>query len=114
MKTKLSKIALFSLVFLMLPIQSSYAGDTVYGWQLMTQQERMEHRNTMQQLSTNEERERYLIQHRINMQERAKQQGLTLPDMPMGRGFDNGSGDHGGMGGQGGSGGMGGNGGMGN
>lgn len=54
----------------------------VYGSQLMTQQERIEHRNTLRNLKTQTEREQYRIQHHKKMQERAKARGVTLPDMP--------------------------------
>lgn len=87
-----------------------FAQDDVYGWQLMTEQERAEHRTKMQSMKTKEERERYRYEHHQKMQQRAKQQGVTLPDMPqermrdrdMNRSFDGGGG--GAMGGQGGGG----------
>ena len=83
-----------SIFFLMLPIQTTYSDETVYGWQLMTEREREEHRKKMQSLHTKEERERYRIEHHKKMQERAKQKGVTLPDMPQerGKGIDNGFG----------------------
>ena len=67
----------------------TYARDTVYGWQLMTQQEREEHRAKMRSLKTEQEREAYRIEHHKRMQERAKQKGITLPDdpQPMGKGM---------------------------
>ena len=81
-------------LLLTLPVHFSFADKTVYGWQLMTEQERIEHRNKMQSLKTKEERERYRIEHHKLMQERAKEQGVTIPDKPQqrGNGMDNGFG----------------------
>ena len=55
----------------------------MYGWQLMTPEEREEHRAKMRSLKTREAREAYRIEHHERMQERARQKGVTLPDMPM-------------------------------
>lgn len=70
------------------------AEEQVYGWQLMTQQERNEYQTKMRSLKTAEERERYREQHHKQMQERAKARGVTLPDMPgpHGKGMGPGSG----------------------
>ena len=83
----------------------AYSQDQIYGSQLMTQQERIEHRNKMRNLKTEQERERYRIEHHKKMQERAKAKGLSLPDKPPssgkgmmnndGRGFGSGSGGRG-------------------
>jgi len=62
-----------------MPVQ---AAEQVYGWQLMTQQERDEYRSKMRSLKTAEEQERYRLEHHKMMQERAKQRGVTLPDVP--------------------------------
>lgn len=77
------------------------SAEQIYGSQLMTQQERMEHRTKMQSMKTKEERERYRMEHHKLMQQRAKQRGVTLPDKPQMRnkGMDGGSGMGGGMGG---------------
>ncbi len=66
----------------------------IYGWELMTNEERIEHRNRMLSLKTEEEREEYRLQHHKEMQERARAQGRTLPDMqsPEGGGMDSGAG----------------------
>lgn len=61
-------------------------GKTVYGWQLMTEQERAEHRAKMRSFNTEEEREAYRQEHHKRMQARAKEQGATLPDEPLPRG----------------------------
>ncbi len=97
-------LLVFSLS-LMLPSYSVFSEEQVYGRQLMTEQERNEHRMKMQSMKTEEERERYRMEHHKKMQQRAKQQGVTLPDMPqergesMERGFDGGQGSGGGGGG---------------
>lgn len=64
----------------------------VYGWELMTPKERAAHREKMQSLQTEEAREQYRMEHHERMQERAEEQGVTLPDMPHERGSGQGSG----------------------
>lgn len=56
--------------------------EMIYGSQLMTEQERLEFRERMRAAETNEERERLRREHHERMQERAKEQGLRLPDTP--------------------------------
>jgi hypothetical protein len=58
----------------------------VYGYQLMTNEERMEMRNKMATAKTAEERERIQAEHHERMKIRAKEQGVTLPDQPMMKG----------------------------
>lgn len=70
--------------------------DQIYGSQLMTEQERLQHRNMMRSFKTNEEREAYRQEHHKKMQERAKEKGVQLPDEPLPQGSMRGSG--GGMG----------------
>lgn len=80
---------------LMLPGYSVVAEDQVYGWQLMTQQERNEYRSKMQNMQTREEREQYRIEHHKLMQQRAKERGVKLPEYrnkTMGPGMERGSG----------------------
>jgi hypothetical protein len=50
--------------------------------QLMTEQERIEHRNKMRAAKTPEERERVRAEHHEQMKARAKERGITLPDQP--------------------------------
>lgn len=88
-----------SAFILMLPMQFSYGAETVYGWQLMTEQERAEHRAKMQSMETKEERERYRMEHHQKMQERAKQRGVALPNEPQQRGKGRGNGFGSGQGG---------------
>jgi hypothetical protein len=70
--------------------------DRPYGYQLMTPQERTEHREKMRSFKTEEEREQYRQEHHKQMQERARQQGMEIPDEPGPRG--KGMGQGGGMG----------------
>jgi hypothetical protein len=98
--------------------------EQIYGSQLMTPEERTEFRTRMRAATTNEEREQIRREHHEQMQVRAKQQGVTLPDEPPvhgGRGMGPGGGGMGpgspggtmGPGGGGGTMGPGGGGGMG-
>lgn len=76
--------------------------EQIYGSQLMTEQERIEHRTTMRNLKTQQERDAYRLEHHKLMQERATARGVTLPDMPpqagAGIGQGAGVGQRGGMG----------------
>lgn len=56
--------------------------EVVYGSQLMTAKERTEYRAKMRSLKTSEERQAFRMEHHKAMQERAKEMGKTLPDMP--------------------------------
>ena len=97
-----------SIIMLMHVTPTTIADETVYGYQLMTEQERAEHRAKMRSFKTEAEREAYRRQHHEMMQERARAQGVTLPDEPMSRGQGRGMGKGRGMGmGQGSSGGQG-------
>ena len=84
--------------------------EQVYGSQLMTQEERMAYRARMRAAKTQEERERIRAEHHEQMKARAKERGVTLPDMPpaMGGGMGLGGGMGPGGGGMGPGGGMGG------
>ncbi len=57
----------------------------IYGSQLMTDQERIEYRNTLQTAKTADEREQIRLQHHERMQLRARERGVTLPDTPSAR-----------------------------
>lgn len=61
----------------------------VYGWQLMTEQERLEYRHRMRSMKTLEEREQFRFEHHQMMQERAQERGLALaaPRGPGSRGM---------------------------
>jgi len=62
------------------------AQEQVYGSQLMTPQERSEHRAKMRAAKTLEEREQIRREHHERMKERARERGMTLPDAPPVRG----------------------------
>lgn len=66
----------------------------VYGWELMTDAERNEYRERMRNMRNDEEREAFRLEHHKQMQERARERGVTLPEVPMGpgRGMGPGSG----------------------
>lgn len=87
--TLLSAISMITLINIA-PV--SFADEPIYGYQLMTEQERAEHRAKMQSFQTEQEREAYRQEHHKMMQERAKAQGITLPDEPMPRGQGSGMG----------------------
>jgi len=69
-------------------------GDTVYGSQLMTNQERIEHRERLNNAKNEQEREKIRNEHHKQMQIRATEQGVKLPDAPsmQGKGMNQGSG----------------------
>jgi len=61
--------------------------DQVYGFQLMTVAERNAYRSQMRMLKTQQERDAFRVQHHQQMQKRAAERGITLPDTPrQGRG----------------------------
>jgi hypothetical protein len=95
MKQYLTVILTSCLILLGSSALTVRAADQVYGWQLMTQQERNEYRTKMRSLKTAEERERFRLEHHKLMQERAKERGVTLPEVP---GPRNGMGPGSGMG----------------
>jgi hypothetical protein len=54
----------------------------IYGYQMMTSQERNEYRNRMRTATTAEERERVRAEHHAQMLARAKERGMKLPQEP--------------------------------
>ncbi len=68
----------------------------VYGWQLMTPEERLEYRNRMRAARTEQEREAIRAEHHEQMMERAKERGVTLPEQPVPWGKGKGMGPGGG------------------
>jgi hypothetical protein len=82
MKHYLSVILTSCLILVGTSVMTANAAEQVYGWQIMTQQERNEYRSHMRSLKTVEERERYRMEHHKMMQERAKERGVSLPEMP--------------------------------
>lgn len=72
--------------------------ERIYGSQLMTAEERAEYRAKMRAANSLEEREQIRREHHERMVERAKAQGLTLPEEPPARGMRRGTGSAGGDG----------------
>ncbi len=56
--------------------------EQIYGSQLMTPQERADHRARMRAAKTAEERQQIRKEHHEQMKARAKERGMTLPDEP--------------------------------
>lgn len=74
--------------------------EQIYGSQLMTPQERAEQRAKMRAAKTADEQEQIRREHHERMTVRAKERGVTLPDVPLTRGGGMGAGGRGmGMGG---------------
>lgn len=71
---------LSAAVLVLLSIDVSFA-QTTYGSQLMSPEERAEHRAKMRSLPPSE-REAYRSEHHEAMKERAESMGLSLPDQP--------------------------------
>lgn len=58
----------------------------IYGSQMMTPEERDAYRQRMRDANTFEEREKIRAEHHAAMQARARERGMTLPDVPPDRG----------------------------
>lgn len=106
MKTLLSTFLLALPAMAALPVQAAQPGATeqqqakppIYGRQLMTPDERREYHQKMRNLKTKEERQAFRQEHHQQMQARAKEKGVTLPDAPPPRGGGRGMGPQNGMG----------------
>ena len=72
--------------------------EKIYGSQLMTQQERNEHRTKMRAAKTADDRDMIRKAQHDAMKERAASRGVTLPDEPPVRGGGGGMGPGGGGG----------------
>lgn len=72
------------------------AEERIYGSQLMTKQERAEHRAQLRAAKTAEERERIRNEHHEKMKLRAKERGVSIPDEPPAAGMGKGMGPGGG------------------
>jgi hypothetical protein len=82
--------------------QQQLRDQDIYGYQLMTPEERNEYRTKMRAAKTAEEREQIRREHHEQMVARAKERGVTLPETPPARGYGRGPGMGGpGMGGPG-------------
>ncbi len=92
-------VALSALLLALMAGTAIGADQPVYGSQLMTNQERIEHRNKLRAAKTAEAREQVRLEHHEQMQLRAKERGVTLPDTPpQGGGMGRRMGPGGGMG----------------
>ena len=60
--------------------------EPIYGYQMMTPQERDQYREKMRDARSAEERQAVRDEHHAAMVERAKERGVTLPDRPTGAG----------------------------
>jgi len=54
----------------------------IYGSQMMTQQERADHRAKLRAAKTQAERNQIRQENHQRMQQRAKERGIKMPDMP--------------------------------
>ena len=61
----------------------------IFGSQLMTEEERKEHRKQMRRAKSDQERAEIRAQHHERMKARAEERGVSLPDAPpvRGRGY---------------------------
>lgn len=74
------------LTFAQQPAAAPGEDAPVFGAQIMTEQERAEHRERMRAAGTPEEREQVRLEHHKQMVERARERGVTLPEEPPMRG----------------------------
>ena len=87
------------LVLTVMPsIATAAEEEVIYGRQLMTEQEIAEHRERMRSSNTEQERAAYRQEQHKRVQERAKEMGVTLPDVAGPRGEGMGIGRGSGMG----------------
>jgi len=56
--------------------------DMIYGYDLMTVQERTQYHNKMRSLKTEQERTAFRQEHHQQMTVRAKERGVTIPEIP--------------------------------
>jgi hypothetical protein len=85
----------------LMPLQlaQSIPEEPVYASHMMTQEERDAHRARLRAATTDQERDQIRKEHHAQMQARAKERGVTLPDEPPPRGPGVGPGPGPGMGG---------------
>jgi hypothetical protein len=97
------KVVLSALALSLMTCSAIAADEPIYGSQLMTNQERIEHRNKLRAAKTVEEREQVRLEHHEQMKLRARERGAVLPDEPpaQGGGMGRSMGPGGGMGGMG-------------
>jgi hypothetical protein len=66
------------------PPKKSSSAAPIYGSQMMTPEERTAYRDKIRNAKTAKEREEIRDEHHKEMQARAKERGVTLPDKPQG------------------------------
>ncbi len=71
---------------------TAHGDESIYGGQMMTDQERQQHRDSMRSAESASERERLQREHRARMKARAAEKGVTLPDDMPGQGMGGGPG----------------------
>jgi hypothetical protein len=72
--------------------------EPIYGAQMMTEQERLQHRQRLRDASSLEERERIRAEHHERMSVRAQERGVSIPGSPPAKGGGMGPGGGGGKG----------------
>jgi len=72
--------------------QSQAQGQPAAGRDMMTREERQEHRTRMRSTATKEEREQVRAEQHEKMKRRAKEQGKTIPERPPAGGMGSGMG----------------------
>ena len=77
---------------------TAWGQPTVYGSQLMSREELGAYRERLRSARNAEERNRIRAEHHKQMQERARERGVRLPDMPPSAGQGGGMGPGGGIG----------------
>lgn len=94
------KIMLSAIALGLMSAGTIAADEPIYGSQMMSNQERLEHRSKVNAAKTAQAREQVRLEHHEQMQLRAKERGVTLPDAPpaQGAGMRQGAGSGGGMG----------------
>lgn len=66
----------------MMKMDPAATQETIYGSELMTEQERNTYRQRLTEAKTEEERAQIRTQHHEQMWARAKEKGVTLPEQP--------------------------------
>lgn len=82
MKLAVGMAALLAAGGMGMTFQAVAEDEAVYNRELMTEQERTEHRLELRALKTEQEREAYRKEHHERMQQRAREQGKVLPAAP--------------------------------
>ncbi|MDD2886015.1 MAG: hypothetical protein PHT48_13360 [Dechloromonas sp.] len=80
------KILLSAMTVSLLSLNAVATDTTVRGSQLMTQQERLEQRVKMNAAQSPDARQQLRQEHHEQMEKRASERGLTLPDTPAAQG----------------------------